>query len=61
MAKYFDSRGLLTRQGQHVVIHWLVTLLVSALTVVYNEVESAALSEIAVFDPCEPEIHCTLF
>ena len=39
----------------------LITLLVSALAIAYNEVESAALTTSAVFNSCKPEVSWTLF
>jgi hypothetical protein len=39
----------------------LITLLVSALPIAYYEIESAAFSFPAVFNPCEPKVSCSLY
>ena len=52
IAVHFNFPGLLARLWHHEVLHWLITLLLSALSIVRDEVESAALTTI-VFKSCE--------
>ena len=45
---HFNFPGLLARLWHHEVLHWLITLLLSALPIVRDEFESAALTMMTV-------------
>ena len=51
-AVHFNFPGLLARLWHHVVLHWLITLLLSALPIVRDEVVMAALTTI-VSESCK--------
>ena len=59
-AVHFNFPGLLARLWHHEVLHWLITLLLSALSIVRDEVESAALTTI-VLKSCKKEIFGSFF
>ena len=59
-AVHFNFPGLLARLWHHEVLHWLITLLLSALPIVRDEVESAALTTI-VLKSCKKEIFGSFF
>ncbi len=46
IAVHFNFPGLLARLWHHEVLHWLITLLLSALPIARDEVESDALTTI---------------
>ena len=48
IAVHFNFPGLLARLWHHVVLHWVITLLLSALPIVRDEVVSFALTTLIV-------------
>ena len=60
IAVHFNFPGLLARLWHHEVLHWLITLLLSALSIVRDEVESAALTTI-VLKSCKKEIFSSFY
>ena len=60
-AVHFNFPGLLARLWHHEVLHWHITLLLSALRIARDEVVSAALTTKIVLKSCKKEIFGSFF